>query len=160
MSDNYLTEEDFVYQSNNSVLKQKSENISNHTGLVLLDLSDEDIELVEETEAEFQILKNDLFTNSNKLLNADRLGLTKDELTKLYEVQANLLALWKEFGLTDGFFHRYFQTSINSQNKQLNEIQKEQLDLLLNIMNEQVTLVIAFGVMSRKSVILDVADFM
>jgi hypothetical protein len=160
MSDNYLTEADFVYQSNNSLLKQKSEDITNHTGLVLLDLSDEDIELIEEKEIEFQTVKNDLFSNSDKLLNGDKLGLTKDELTKLYEVQANLLALWKEFGLTDGFFHRYYQTFINSQNNQLDDSQKEQLDLLLHIMNEQITLVIAFSVMNDKSVILDVADFM
>ena len=145
MSNNYLTENDFEFQADNSALKEKAEDIVNFTSSLLLDVSDEDMELV---------------ANSDTVLKSKLLGFSDDERIKLDEVQRILLDKWKEFGLTEGFFHRYFQVQRKLNGAELTDTQREQLELLLQVLNEQKTLIIAFNVMSSKSVILDVADYM
>lgn len=160
MSNNYLTENDFEFQTDNSALKEKADEIINFTSSVLLDISDEDIELVNNVEEVFELLKESLFANSDTVLKSKLLGFSDEEKMKLDEVQRILLDKWKEFGLTDGFFHRYFQVQRKLNVAELTDIQREQLELLLQVLNEQKTLIIAFNVMSSKSVVLDVADYM
>jgi hypothetical protein len=162
MSNNYLTENDFEFQADNSALKEKAENIVNFTSSLLLDVSDKDMELVDNVEEVFELLKESLFANSDTVLKSELLGFSDDERMKLDEVQRILLDKWKEFGLTEGFFHRYFQVQRKLLKAELTETQKEQLELLLQILNEQKTLVIAFNVMAGKEnpVMLDVADYM
>jgi hypothetical protein len=162
MSNNYLTEDDFEFQADNSALKEKAENIVNFTSSLLLDVSDKDMELVDNVEEVFELLKESLFANSDTVLKSKLLGFSDDERLKLDEVQRILLDKWKEFGLTEGFFHRYFQVQRKLLKAELTETQKEQLELLLQILNEQKTLVIAFNVMAGKEnpVMLDVADYM
>jgi hypothetical protein len=46
MSNNYLTEDDFNFQVDNSALKVKAEGIVNFTSSVLLDISDENLEVI------------------------------------------------------------------------------------------------------------------
>ena len=160
MSNNYLTEDDFNFQADNSALKEKAEDIVNFTSSLLLDISDEDMELVNNVEEVFELLKESLFANSDTVLKSKLLGFSDDEKSKLDEVQRILLDKWKEFGLTEGFFHRYFQVQRKLKGAELTEIQKEQLELLLQVLNEQKTLVIAFNVMSSKSVMLDIEGYM
>ena len=160
MSNNYLTENDFEFQADNSALKEKAEDIVNFTSSLLLDVSDEDMELVTNVEEVFGLLKESLFANSDTVLKSKLLGFSDDERIKLDEVQRILLDKWKEFGLTEGFFHRYFQVQRKLNGAELTDTQREQLELLLQVLNEQKTLIIAFNVMSSKSVILDVADYM
>ena len=160
MSNNYLTENDFEFQADNSVLKEKAEDIVNFTSSLLLDISDEDMELISNVEEVFGLLKESLFANSDTVLKSKLLGFSDDERIKLDEVQRILLDKWKEFGLTEGFFHRYFQVQRKLNGAELTDTQREQLELLLQVLNEQKTLIIAFNVMSSKSVILDVADYM
>ena len=160
MSNNYLTENDFEFQADNSVLKEKAEDIVNFTSSLLLDISDEDMELISNVEEVFGLLKESLFANSDTVLKSKLLGFSDDERIKLDEVQRILLDKWKEFGLTEGFFHRYFQVQRKLTGAELTDTQREQLELLLQVLNEQKTLIIAFNVMSSKSVILDVADYM
>ena len=162
MSNNYLTEDDFEFQADNSALKEKAENIVNFTSSLLLDVSDKDMELVDNVEEVFELLKESLFANSDTVLKSKLLGFSDDERLKLDEVQRILLDKWKEFGLTEGFFHRFFQVQRKLLKAELTETQKEQLELLLQILNEQKTLVIAFNVMAGKEnpVMLDVADYM
>ena len=162
MSNNYLTEDDFEFQVDNSALKEKAEDIVNFTSSLLLDVSDKDMELVDNVEEVFELLKESLFANSDTVLKSELLGFSDDERMKLDEVQRILLDKWKEFGLTEGFFHRYFQVQRKLLKAELTETQKEQLELLLQILNEQKTLVIAFNVMAGKEnpVMLDVADYM
>jgi hypothetical protein len=162
MSNNYLTEDDFEFQVDNSALKEKAEDIVNFTSSLLLDVSDKDMELVDNVEEVFELLKESLFANSDTVLKSKLLGFSDDERLKLDEVQRILLEKWKEFGLTEGFFHRFFQVQRKLLKAELTETQKEQLELLLQILNEQKTLVIAFNVMAGKEnpVMLDVADYM
>lgn len=160
MSNNYLTENDFEFQADNSVLKEKAEDIVNFTSSLLLDISDEDMELISNVEEVFGLLKESLFANSDTVLKSKLLGFSDDERIKLDEVQRILLDKWKEFGLTEGFFHRYFQVQRKLNGAELTDTQREQLELLLQVLNEQKTLIIAFNVMSSKSVILDLADYM
>jgi hypothetical protein len=160
MSNNYLTENDFEFQADNSALKEKAEEIVSFTSSLLLDISDEDMELVNNVEEVFGLLKESLFANSDTVLKSKLLGFSDDERTKLDEVQRILLDKWKEFGLTEGFFHRYFQVQRKLNSAELTDIQRERLELLLQVLNEQKTLIIAFNVMSSKSVMLDVADYM
>lgn len=162
MSNNYLTENDFEFQTDNSVLKEKADEIINFTSSLLLDISDEDMELVNNVEEVFELLKESLFANSDTVLKSKLLGFSDEEKVKLDEVQRILLDKWKEFGLTEGFFHRYFQVQRKLKNAELTEIQREQLGLLLQVLDEQKTLVVAFNVMAGKEnpVMLDVADYM
>ena len=162
MSNNYLTENDFEFQADNSALKEKAEDIVNFTSSLLLDISDEDMELVANVEEVFGLLKESLFANSDTVLKSKLLGFSEDEKTKVDEVQRILLDKWKEFGLTEGFFHRYFQVQRKLNGAELTDVQREQLDLLLQVLNEQKTLVIAFNVMAGKEspVMLDIADYM
>ena len=162
MSNNYLTEDDFNFQADNSALKVKAERIVNFTSSVLLDISDDNLEVINSAEEVFQLLKESLFANSDTVLKSKLLGFTDDEKTKVDEVQRILLDKWKEFGLTEGFFHRYFQVQRKLNSAELTDVQKEQLDLLLKVLNEQKTLVIAFNVMAgmENPVMLDVADYM
>ena len=162
MSNNYLTEDDFEFQADNSALNEKAENIVNFTSSLLLDVSDKDMELVDNVEEVFELLKESIFANSDTVLKSKLLGFSDDERLKLDEVQRILLDKWKEFGLTEGFFHRYFQVQRKLLKAELTETQKEQLELLLQILNEQKTLVIAFNVMAGKDspVMLDIADYM
>ena len=160
MSNNYLTENDFEFQADNSVLKEKAEDIVNFTSSLLLDISDEDMELISNVEEVFGLLKESLFANSDTVLKSKLLGFSDDERIKLDEVQRILLDKWKEFGLTEGFFHRYFQVQRKLNSAELTDIQRERLELLLQVLNEQKTLIIAFNVMSSKSVMLDLADYM
>ena len=160
MSNNYLTEDDFNFQADNSALKEKAEDIVNFTSSLLLDISDEDMELVNNVEEVFELLKESLFSNSDTVLKSKLLGFSDDEKSKLDEVQRILLDKWKEFGLTEGFFHRYFQVQRKLNVAELTDTQREQLELLLQVLNEQKTLIIAFNVMSSKSVMLDIADYM
>ena len=155
-----MTENDFEFQADNSALKEKAEDIVNFTSSLLLDVSDEDMELVTNVEEVFGLLKESLFANSDTVLKSKLLGFSDDERIKLDEVQRILLDKWKEFGLTEGFFHRYFQVQRKLNGAELTDTQREQLELLLQVLNEQKTLIIAFNVMSSKSVILDVADYM
>lgn len=162
MSNNYLTEDDFNFQADNSALKVKAEGIVNFTSSVLLDISDDNLEVINSAEEVFKLLKESLFANSDTVLKSKLLGFTEDEKTKVDEVQRILLDKWKEFGLTEGFFHRYFQVQRKLNGAELNDVQREQLDLLLKVLNEQKTLVIAFNVMADVDapVMLDVADYM
>jgi hypothetical protein len=162
MSDNYLTEDDFEFQADNSALREKAEDIVNFTSSLLLDVSDEDMELVNNVEEVFELLKESLFANSDTILKSSLLGISDDERVKLDEVQRILMDKWKEFGLTEGFFHRYFQVQRKLNKAELTETQREQLELLLQVMGEQKTLVITFNVMAGKEnpVMLDVADYM
>jgi len=162
MSNNYLTENDFEFQADNSALKEKADEIINFTSSLLLDISDEDMELVNNVEEVFELLKESLFANSDTVLKSKLLGFSNEEKMKLDEVQRILLDKWKEFGLTEGFFHRYFQVQRKLKSIELTEIQREQLGLLLQVLNEQKTLVVTFNVMAGKEnpVMLDVADYM
>lgn len=162
MSKNYLTEDDFNFQADNSALKIKAEDIVNFTSSVLLDISNENLVVINSAEEVFKLLKESLFANSDTVLKSKLLGFTEDEKTKVDEVQRILLDKWKEFGLTEGFFHRYFQVQRKLNSAELTDVQKEQLDLLLKVLNEQKTLVIAFNVMAgmENPVMLDVADYM
>ena len=120
------------------------------------------MELVNNVEEVFGLLKESLFANSETILKIKLLGLSDDERMKLDEVQRILLDKWKEFSLTEGFFHRYFQVQRKLNSAELTDIQREQLELLIQVLNEQKTLVIAFNVMAGKEnpVMLDVADYM
>lgn len=162
MNSNYLTEDDFEYQSDNSVLEEKADDIVSFTSSVLLDLSDEDLAVVKDIEAIFDSLKNSLFANSDTILNCKQLGFTDEDKAKFNDVQAVLLAKWVEFGFTEGFFHRYYQTQRQLTNADLTDLQRERINLLLQIINEQKTLVITFNVMGSKDspVLLDVANYM
>jgi hypothetical protein len=162
MSDMYLTEDDFNFQSTNTELKEKTENIVDFTSSVLLDLSDEDVAAINEVESIFKSLKDSLFANSDTILKAQLLGLSEEDKHKLLEVQAVLLNKWKEFGFTESFFHRSYQVQRKLNGSDLSATENERLDLLLKTLNEQQTLVIAFNVMSSKDtpIILDVADYM
>ena len=162
MSNNYLTEDDFNFQADNSALKVKAEGIVNFTSSVLLDISDDNLEVINSAEEVFKLLKESLFANSDTVLKSKLLGFTEDEKTKVDEVQRILLEKWKEFGLTEGFFHRYFQVQRKLNGAELTDVQREQLDLLLQVLDEQKTLVIAFNVMAgmENPVMLDVADYM
>jgi hypothetical protein len=162
MSEMYLTEADFNFQSDNADLKDKAENIVNFTSSVLLDLSDEDIDAIKHVEDIFASLQDSLFSNSDTILRSERLGFTEDDRKKLDELQIILLDKWKEFGFTVSFFHRLYQIQRQMNSSELNTNQKERLDLLSQILNEQKTLVIAFNVMSSKDspVILDVDEYM
>lgn len=159
MASNFLSEDDFVFQSDNYSLKEKANEITNHTSLVLLDFSDEDITALDEIENKYNSVKSLLFANSNKILQ-----LNKDsvELNGLHEKQSELMTEWKNFELTEGFFHRIFQIERGLLNTNLTAIQLERLELLSAILNEQIQLVLAFNVSFRKTpqVIIDVADFM
>jgi hypothetical protein len=162
MSNNYLTEDDFNFQADNSALKIKAEGIVNFTSSVLLDISDENLVVINSAEEVFGLLKESLFANSDTVLKSKLLGFTEDEKKKVDEVQRILLDKWKEFGLTEGFFHRYFQVQRKLNGAELTDVQREQLDLLLQVLNEQKTLVIAFNVMAgmENPVMLDIADYM
>jgi hypothetical protein len=162
MSNNYLTEDDFNFQVDNSALKVKAEGIVNFTSSVLLDISDENLEVINSAEEVFRFLKESLFANSDTVLKSKLLGFTDDEKTKVDEVQRILLDKWIELGLTEGFFHRYFQVQRKLNGAELTDVQREQLDLLLQVLNEQKTLVITFNVMAgmENPVMLDVADYM
>lgn len=159
MTSNFLTEDDFVFQSDNDLLKEKANAITNHTSLVLLDFSDEDITALDEIGNKYNSVKSLLFANSNKILQ-----LNKDsvELKGLHEQQSKLMIEWKSFELTEGLFHRLFQIERGLLNTNLTAIQRERLELLSKILNEQIQLILAFYVAYRKTpqVIIDVADFM
>jgi hypothetical protein len=162
MSNNYLTEEDFDFQPSNSALEDKADEITNYTSSVLLDLADEDVAVIEDVQSIFNLLKTSLFANSDTILKSKQLGFTEDERKKLDDVQLVLLTKWKEFGFTEGFFHQYYQVERHLSNAELSNIQMERIKLLLQILNEQKTLVIAFNVMGSKEppVLLDVEDYM
>ncbi len=162
MSNNYLTEEDFDFQPSNSALEDKADEITNYTSSVLLDLADEDVAVIEDVQSIFNLLKTSLFANSDTILKSKQLGFTEDERKKLDDVQLVLLTKWKEFGFTEGFFHQYYQVERHLSNAELSNIQMERIKLLLQILNEQKKLVIAFNVMSSKDipVLLDVEDYM
>ncbi len=162
MSNNYLTEEDFDFQPSNSALEDKADEITNYTSSVLLDLADEDVAVIEDVQSIFNLLKTSLFANSDTILKSKQLGFTENERKKLDDVQLVLLTKWKEFGCTEGFFHRYYQVERQLSNAELSDIQMERINLLLQILNEQKTLVIAFNVMNSKDipVLLDVEDYM
>lgn len=159
MASNFLTEDDFVFQSDNDLLKDKANAITNHASLVLLDFSDEDITALDEIENKYNSVKSLLFANSNKILQCNKDNV---ELYGLHEKQRELMSEWKSFELTEGFFHRIFQIERGLLNTNLTAIQRERLELLNTILNEQIQLVLAFNVSYRKTpqVIIDVADFM
>ena len=162
MSNNYLTEDDFNFQADNSALKLKAEDIVNFSSSVLLEMSDENLKVIDGAEKFFSLLKESLFAHSDTVLKSKLLSFTDDERVKVDEVQRVLLDKWKDFGLTESFFHRYFQVQQKLSGTKLTEQQREQLDLLFIVLNEQKTLVIASNVMAADDnrVILDVADYM
>ncbi len=162
MSNNYLTEDDFDFQPSNLTLEDKADEITNYTSSVLLNLADEDVAVIEDVQNIFNLLKTSLFANSDTILKSKQLGFTEDERKKLDDVQLVLLTKWKEFGFTEGFFHQYYQVERHLSDDELSNIQMERIKLLLQILNQQKTLVIAFNVMSSKDtpILLDVEDYM
>ncbi len=162
MSNNYLTEDDFDFQPSNLTLEDKADEITNYTSSFLLNLADEDMAVIEDVQKIFNLLKASLFTNSDTILRSKALGFTEDDRKKLDDVQLVLLTKWKDFGFTEGFFHRYYQVERQLSNSELSDTQMERINLLLQILNEQKTLVIAFNVMSSKDtpILLDVEDYM
>ena len=162
MSKNYLIEEDFDFQPSNSALEDKANDITNYTSSVLLDLADEDIAVIEDIQSIFNLLKTSLFANSDTILKSKQLGLTEDDRKKLDDVQLVLLTKWKEFGFTEGFFHQYYQVERHLSNTEFSDVQMERINLLLQIIDQQKILVIAFNLMSSKEtpVILDIEDYM
>ena len=63
MSNNFLTEDDFDFQTSNSALEDKANEITNYTSSVLLDLDDEDLAVIEDVQSIFNLLKTSLFAN-------------------------------------------------------------------------------------------------
>ena len=159
MAENYLTEDDFEFQSKNDALKDKAEQITSHTSLVLLDLSDEDIAVFDRVEEEFELLKEVLFLNSDKILQLDDDDTNADDL---YGFQQKLFEQWDNIGLTEGFFHRMYQVKRGLINTNLSANQLERLELLNTILDEQAKLIMAFNVAYSKEpqVILDIGDYM
>lgn len=159
MAENYLTEDDFEFQSKNDALKDKAEQITSHTSLVLLDLSDEDIAVFDRVEEEFELLKEVLFLNSDKILQLDDGDTNADDL---YGFQQKLFEQWDNIGLTEGFFHRMYQVKRGLLNTSLSANQLERLELLNTILDEQAKLIMAFNVAYSKEpqVILDIGDYM
>jgi hypothetical protein len=159
MSTNFLSEEDFTFQNNNDDLSEKYVEISQVTSSYLLDLSDADIGLIKECQSNFEQLKNQIFQNSDEILSN-----TKDSPRKefLMEIQAQLLNNWKDYGFTEGFFHRYYQIVRHKENSDLTEVAKERIELLLKILKEQELLILTFGVLSNKNppVFVDVEKYM
>lgn len=162
MSDNFLTEDDFDFQPSNSELEDKADEITNYTSSVLLDLADEDMAVINDVQNIFNLLKTSLFANSDTILRTKALAFTEEERKKLDDVQLVLLTKWKEFGFTEGFFHRYYQVERQLSNSELSDTQMDRINLLLKILNEQKTLVITFNVLSSKDtpILLDVERYM
>jgi len=159
MADTFLTEEDYVFHSNNDLIKQKAEAINNHTSLVLLDLSDEDSEFLKQVDEQVLMLKEVLFLNTDKLL---ELSDNDTKRVDLSGFQQELLEKWMNFGFTEGFFYDMYNVERGLRNNQLTDTELERLELLQAILNEQQTLVMAFNVVYSRdeSVILDIDDYM
>lgn len=159
MSTNFLTENDLTFQNNNDDLKGKYEIISQFTSMLLLDLAETDADLIKEIKGEFELLKERIFQNSDEILK------NKSDLEHknfLIEIQTQLLNNWKDFGFTEGFFHRYYQIQKYVTVDELSSVDKERVELLLKIIKEQELIVITFGVLSNKNppVIIDVEEYL
>lgn len=158
MSDSFLIEYDFFFQSNNNLLKEKVEEVTNHINRVLLDLTDEDIGLLEVLDNKFESVKNELFNNLDKIVQMNENDV---ELVSLYQKQARLLDEWKKFELTEDFFHRMYQIERDLLDVKLTDIKRERLELLYITLNEEIKLVLAFNVLQAKTPhIIYVEDYM
>ena len=159
MADTFLTEDDYVFQSDNDLLRQKADAITKHTDLLLLDLDDEDIVSIENAESLFLLVKDMVFTNTDRIVQSNE---GDAEEAALKEKQAELLDEWKNFGFTEGFFYDMYNVERGLLNTELDEIERERLELLKTILNAQQTLVVAFNVVYSKdeTVLLDIDDYM
>ena len=123
----------------------------------MLDLSDEATAHLEKAESVFEVLKGYIFANNEKIW---QLREGDAEETELEEKQVELLAEWKKFGFTEGFFKDMYYAERGQLNTDLTDIERERLELLQAILNEQKTLVMAFNVSMSKNVMLDIDEYM
>ncbi len=157
MTTNFLSDSDYEFQSDNEELKVKADAINQYTSLLLLDFSDEAIAHLEKAESVFEVLKGYIFANNDKIW---QLREGDAEETELEEKQVELLAEWKKFGFTEGFFKDMYYAERGQLNTDLTDIERERLELLQAILNEQKTLVMAFNVSMSKNVMLDIDEYM
>lgn len=157
MTTNFLSDSDYEFQSDNEELKVKADAINQYTSLLLLDLSDEATAHLEKAESVFEVLKGYIFANNEKIW---QLREGDAEETELEEKQVELLAEWKKFGFTEGFFKDMYYAERGQLNTDLTDIERERLELLQAILNEQKTLVMAFNVSMSKNVMLDIDEYM
>jgi len=112
---------------------------------------------LEKAESVFEVLKGYIFANNDKIW---QLREGDAEETELEEKQVELLAEWKKFGFTEGFFKDMYYAERGQLNTDLTDIERERLELLQAILNEQKTLVMAFNVSMSKNVMLDIDEYM
>jgi hypothetical protein len=168
MTTNFLADSDYEFQSDNEALKVKADAINEFTSLLLLDLSDEATAHLEKAESVFEVLKGYIFANNDKIWqyvfasNDKNYQLSEGiaEEAELKEKQVELLTEWKKFGFTEGFFKDMYYAERGQLNTDLTDIERERLELLQAILNEQKTLVMAFNVSMSKNVILDIDEYM
>ena len=157
MTTNFLSDSDYEFQSDNEELKVKADAINQYTSLLLLDLSDEATAHLEKAESVFEVLKGYIFANNDKIWQLSE-GIAEE--AELKEKQTELLAEWKKFGFTEGFFNDMYYAERGQLNADLTDIECERLELLTAILNEQKTLIMAFNVCMNKNVVLDIDAYM
>jgi SMC interacting uncharacterized protein involved in chromosome segregation len=96
----FLQDADFESDADLAVLQAKLDQIRSFTAALFLDISDEEKHKYQNVKERFEQLKESLFTNSDTLLEKNKLGITDPTRDAMKEEQINLMFDWEQFGLT------------------------------------------------------------
>ena len=136
----FLQDADFESDADLAALQGKLDQIRSFTASLFLDVSDKEKQKYQNVKERLEQLKESLFTNSDSLLEKNKLGIKDPTREAMKEAQINLMFDWEQFGLTEDMFLKMYQCQRNQNssdpqtNKRamlLTEIQIIQTDLLL-----------------------------
>ena len=136
----FLQDADFESDADLAVLQARLDQIQSFTSALFLDISDEEKHRYQNVKERFEQLKESLFTNSDTLLEKNKLGIKDPTREEMKAAQINLMFDWEQFGLTEDMFLKMYQCQRNQNssypqtNKRamlLTEIKIIQTDLLL-----------------------------
>jgi hypothetical protein len=136
----FLQDADFESDADLAALQGKLNQIRSFTASLFLDVSDKEKHKYQNVKERLEQLKESLFTNSDSLLEKNKLGIKDPTREAMKEAQINLMFDWEQFGLTEDMFLKMYQCQRNKNssdpqtNKRamlLTEILVIQTDLLL-----------------------------
>jgi hypothetical protein len=144
----FLSEKYFQFPADIEKLKNKLEKIYEFTSLILLDMSDMEIEIFDNIKKDAIKIESELFNNSDQILTTSESGQYKTKIDLLRNNQEKLIQQWEELGLTTDLFQKMYQCNLTAE-KYSETPRGEHGRLLYDILNEQCTLHLLNNVKSR-----------
>ena len=104
----FLQDADFESDADLAALQAKLDQTRSFTAALFLDISDEEKHKYQNVKERFEQLKESLFTNSDTLLEKNKLGITDPTREAIKEAQINLMFDLEQFVLTEYMFLKMY----------------------------------------------------